>query len=129
MNEPLVAFVCVQNAGRSQMATVFAEPEQQRRNLDVHPEVANVMTEHEIDMSDRTPREIKPDELESADIVITLGCSAGDVRPANFTGNNRDWDLADPDGEDVDAVRAIRDRINQRVSTLFDELEDQIDGH
>lgn len=136
MNKPTVAFVCVQNAGRSQMATAFAIQEKQRRRMDlriltggtdpadqVHPEVVNVMSERDLDLTQRTPREITPDELESADIVITMGCSAEDVCPVNFAGEPRDWNLDDPDGEDLDVVRSIRDEIEQRVLNLFDELE------
>lgn len=139
MEKPVVAFVCVQNAGRSQMATAFAEREQRRRSLDVqiltggtdpadhvHTEVIDVMKEKGIDLSNRTPREILPDDLASADIVITMGCSAGDVCPANFTGDNRDWGLNDPDGQDLDSVRTIRDDIQRRVTHFFDELEARI---
>ncbi|UPV75574.1 low molecular weight phosphatase family protein [Halorussus limi] len=134
-----VAFVCVQNAGRSQMATAFAERERERRGVSesveivtggtdpadhVHEEVVEVMAERDFDLSDRTPREVTHEELQDCDYVITMGCSAEDVCPATWAGENRDWGLDDPDGRDLDAVRAIRDEIEGRVADLFDELAD-----
>ncbi|UPW01613.1 low molecular weight phosphatase family protein [Halorussus gelatinilyticus] len=133
-----VAFVCVQNAGRSQMATAFAERERADRGMEsveivtggtdpadrVHEEVVEVMAGHDFDLSDRTPREITHEELQDCDYVITMGCSAEDVCPATWAGENRDWGLDDPDGRDLDAVRAIRDEIEARVADLFDELAD-----
>ncbi|WP_253737055.1 low molecular weight phosphatase family protein [Halohasta salina] len=132
-----IAFVCVQNAGRSQMATAFAE--QARTELDaedeieietggtqpadhVHPEVVDVMQEMGIDLSERTPKEVTPDDLRAMDLVVTMGCSAEGVCPAAWNGENRDWDLDDPDGQDLDSVRAIRDDIERRVEALFEEL-------
>lgn len=132
-----VAFVCVQNAGRSQMATAFAERERDRRGAEgvelvtggtdpadsVHQEVVEVMREKDVDLAERTPREVTVEELQECDYVITMGCSAEDVCPATWSGENRDWGLDDPDGGDRDAVRAIRDEIESRVAALFDELE------
>jgi protein-tyrosine-phosphatase len=136
MNRPSVAFVCVQNAGRSQMATAFAKRENQRRNMNVriltggtepadrvHPEVVEVMNERGIDLSDNIPRRIKPEELHSCNLVITMGCEAEDVCPANYYGENRDWDLDDPHGKDLESVRSIRDDIKRRISILFDQLD------
>ncbi|WP_256393849.1 arsenate-mycothiol transferase ArsC [Natronoarchaeum rubrum] len=135
-----VAFVCVQNAGRSQMATAFAERERDHRDADdrieittggtqpadhVHEEVVTVMDEASFDLADRTPREVTPDELQAVDYVITMGCSAQDVCPATWNGENRDWGLDDPDGQGLDAVREIRDEIELRVHELFDELLDE----
>lgn len=132
-----VAFVCVQNAGRSQMATAFAERERAQRGVEdeieiltggtqpadhVHEEVVQVMQEKDIDLSEKTPRDITPEELQETDYVITMGCSAQDVCPATWSGENRDWGLDDPDGQDLDSVREIRDEIERRVSDLFDEL-------
>ena len=132
-----VAFVCVQNAGRSQMATVFAERERERRDAGdavhvvtggtrpadrVHEGVVEVMREEGIDLSDRTPREITPDELREADLVITMGCSAADVCPATWSGESRDWDLDDPHGGSRAEVREIRDAVRRRVGDLFDEF-------
>ncbi|MDL5361470.1 low molecular weight phosphatase family protein [Halalkalicoccus sp. NIPERK01] len=126
-------FVCVQNAGRSQMASAFAERERARRGLDesvrivtggthpaeeVHEEVIEAMRELDIDLSDRTPREIPTEELESCDVVATMGCSTLNL---DAETDVRDWDLQDPDGKDPEEVRAIRDDIANRVDALFDE--------
>ncbi|WP_435115675.1 low molecular weight phosphatase family protein [Halolamina sp. C58] len=134
-----VAFVCVQNAGRSQMAYAFARRELARRGLDdridlltggmrpaehVHPEVVDAMAAVGIDVSDRTPRDVTADELRASDYVITMGCSAADVCPAGWGGESRDWGLDDPDGRSPAAVAAIRDEIERRVAALFDELAD-----
>lgn len=136
MSEPTrVAFVCVQNAGRSQMATAFAERELETRDVDVelvtggtdpaehvHESVVESMAECGFDVADRTPREVTFEELQACDYVITMGCSAKDVCPATWAGENRDWDLDDPDGTDVAVVREIRDEIRERVGSLFDEI-------
>jgi arsenate reductase len=133
-----VAFMCVQNAGRSQMSTAFAEREREGRTLGdsveiltggtdpadhVHEEVIDVMDEAGFALSDRTPREITLDDLRSCDYVATMGCSTLDVGDVGETVDVRDWALADPDGADRDRVREIRDEIEQRVSALFDEIE------
>ena len=131
-----VAFVCVQNAGRSQMATAFAERERATRDVDVdivtggtmpadhvHESVVRAMREEGFDLSDRTPREVTPEELGECDVVVTMGCSAEDVCPATFSGENRDWGLDDPDDLDAEGVRRVRDEIRDRVAALFDELE------
>jgi len=132
-----IAFVCVQNAGRSQMATAFAERARAEHDVEaeieietggtqpadhVHPEVVEVMNENGIDLSDRTPKAVTPDELRAMDLVITMGCSAEGVCPAAWNGESRDWDLDDPDGQGLDAVREIRDDIEHRVDDLFEEL-------
>ena len=138
-----VAFVCVQNAGRSQMSLAFAEREVERRGLEdrvellsggtdpadhVHDEVAAVMSEAGFDVADRTPREVTPDELREADLVITMGCSAADVCPAGWGGESRDWGLDDPHGQDPERVREIRDEVERRVGALFDEIAtDRVD--
>jgi protein-tyrosine-phosphatase len=128
-----IAFVCVQNAGRSQMSAAFAERERERRGLDatiltggthpadaVHDEVIGTMADIGIDLSDRTPRAITTGELRSCDYVATMGCSTLDL-PADV--DVRDWALDDPDGEDPERVREIRDEIEARVRALFDEIE------
>ena len=130
---PRVAFVCVQNAGRSQMSAAFARREADRRDLDVevstggtdpadavHPEVVEVMDERGIDLSGREPREISTDELESCRLVATMGCSTLQL---DADVDVRDWALPDPDGEDLDRVREIRDEAERRVREVFDELE------
>lgn len=136
-----VAFVCVQNAGRSQMSTAFAERERRERGLEdeveiltggthpadhVHEIVVEVMAEEGIDLSDRTPREITISELESCAYVATMGCSTLDLDADDTAVDVRDWALDDPDGEDRDEVRAIRDEIRQRVRALFDEIEQDV---
>ena len=133
-----VAFVCVQNAGRSQMAHALAERERERRDAGervtfvtggtdpaehVHPVVVDAMAEVGIDLADRTPRAISPGEIETCDVVITMGCSAEDVCPATWRGDSRDWALEDPHGRDLEDVREIREEIADRVEALFDELE------
>lgn len=138
-----IAFVCVQNAGRSQMATAFAERERARRGAGnqievitggtdpadrVHEVVVEAMKEREIDLGERTPREVTPAELQSVDLVITMGCSASEVCPATWNGENRDWALTDPHGQPMEIVRDIRDEIEHNVVALFDELLDEADG-
>lgn len=132
-----IAFMCVQNAGRSQMSTAFADRERERRGLEnrveiltggtrpaehLHDEVIDVMEEIGIDLSDRTPREIILDELRSCDYVATMGCSTLDVGEVGDEVDIRDWALDDPDGQDLDRVREIRDEIKGRVKALFDEF-------
>ena len=132
-----IAFVCVQNAGRSQMAYAFAQRELERRGLEaqfetvtggtrpaehVHREVVETMADRGLDVGDRTPREVTVDEIRRSDYVVTMGCSADDVCPAGWAGENRDWDLPDPDGKPADEVTRIRDEIERRVKDLFDEI-------
>jgi protein-tyrosine-phosphatase len=132
-----LAFVCVENAGRSQMAAAFADRELAKRDLDdeitivsggtdpaehVHEVVVDAMAELGIDISDRQPRAITPDELAEVEYVITMGCSANDVCPATWRGDARDWALDDPGGQDLATVREIRDEIHRLVTDLFDEL-------
>ncbi|WP_121820219.1 low molecular weight phosphatase family protein [Halostella salina] len=126
-------FVCVQNAGRSQMSAAFAEREIERRGLGdraavltggthpadaVHDEVVETMRERDIDLSDRQPREVTTGELNDCDVVATMGCSTLEL---DADVDTRDWDLTDPDGKAPDEVRAIRDEIEERVRALFDE--------
>jgi len=132
-----IAFVCVQNAGRSQMAYAFARRELERRGLEdcidlltggtrpaarVHEEVVTAMDAVGVDLSARTPREITFAEVRDSDYVVTMGCSAADVCPAGWAGENRDWDLEDPDGRPPAEVAAIRDEIERRVGDLLDEV-------
>lgn len=137
-SEPIrVAFVCIENAGRSQMAHAFAERALASRGLTeelelvtggtrpadrVHPEVVGAMAEVGPDIGHRTPRAVTVDELRSCDLVVTMGCSAEDVCPAGWGGEGRDWDLEDPAGQDLAVVHEIRDEIERRVEALVDEL-------
>jgi protein-tyrosine-phosphatase len=129
-------FVCVQNAGRSQMSTAFAERERGERGLsdsvdvltggthpadEVHPEVVEAMQEVGIDLSDRTPREVSTEELSECDVVVTMGCSTLEL-DADADVDVRDWALDDPHGQSIERVREIRDDIEERVSALFDEF-------
>lgn len=128
-------FVCVQNAGRSQMSAAFAERERKQRGLEdrveiltggthpadhVHEEVVTAMNERNIDLSDRTPRKVATEELESCDVVATMGCSTLELDAESV--DVRDWALDDPDSQDMERVREIRDDIEQRVKDLFDEF-------
>jgi protein-tyrosine-phosphatase len=123
------------------MSTAFAEQERHSRGLEddveiltggtrpadrVHGEVVEVMREVGIDLSDRRPREISNAELESCDYVATMGCSTLDLDAEGSRVDVRDWALDDPDGEDLDRVRELRDEIRDRVSYLFDELEAEV---
>lgn len=132
-----VAFVCVRNAGRSQMSAAFAERERERRGLEdsveiltggtrpadsVHDEVLDVMEEVGFDLSDRTPREMTPAELRSCDHVVTMGCSTLEVGEVGGDVEVREWALDDPGGAEPSRVRQIRDHVEERVSALFDEL-------
>jgi len=130
-----IAFVCVRNAGRSQMAAALAERERDRRGLDVeirqggtdpadavHDVVADAMAEVGVDVADRTPREVSLDELRRYDHVATMGCSTLDVAAIREDTDVRDWSLDDPGERDLGAVREIRDEIRARVAALFDEV-------
>ena len=141
--EPLrIGFVCVQNAGRSQMASAFAERERGQRDLaetvaivtggthpaeHVHEAVVTAMRETGLDLADRTPHEITIQELNACDIVATMGCSTLDIEAVDADVDVRNWDLPNPAGQDPEYVREIRETINQRVRTLFDEVSDRAD--
>ena len=130
-----IGFVCVQNAGRSQMATAFAERELTERGLEgtvdivtggthpaeaVHDIVVRIMDATGIDLSEKTPREISTEELRACDIVATRGCSTLEL---DAETDARDWALDDPDGADEAEARRIRDAVETRVEALFDEVE------
>jgi arsenate reductase len=128
---PSVLFVCVHNAGRSQMAAAFlthlADDRVQVRSggstpaLAVNPVVAEAMKEKGIDISDEVPKVLTVEAVQSSDVVITMGC--GDTCPV-FPGKRYlDWDLPDPAGQDVEVVRPIRDEIERRVRGLLTELD------
>lgn len=131
-----VAFVCVGNAGRSQLATAFAEREREDRGLDidivtggtdpadhVHEEVVEALREVGIDFGDRRPREIVPEDVEDVGYVVTMGCSVDQFKPTGWQGESRQWELDDPAGDAVQSVREQRDEIERRVADFFDELE------
>jgi arsenate reductase (thioredoxin) len=125
-----VLFVCLHNAGRSQMSQALFEQATGRHTAAsagttpgdrVHPEVVEVMRELDIDLADRTPRRLTAEIAEQADVVVTMGC--GDECPYVPGKRYVDWDLQDPKGLPADRVRAIRDDIARRVAALADELD------
>ena len=128
---PVVLFVCVHNAGRSQMAAALlmrAAPEIDVRSAgsspagEVHAVVVDAMAELGIDLAGVIPRQLSSDDVQAADVVVTMGC--GDTCPV-FPGRRYlDWDLPDPSAKTLDEVRAIRDEIDRRVRTLASELVD-----
>ena len=130
MTRPSVLFVCVHNAGRSQMAAGFlthlAGDRIEVRSAGSAPAATinsaavEAMAEIGIDISDQTPKILTPDTVETSDVVITMGC--GDACPYFPGVSYRDWALDDPAGKGVDAVRPIRDEIQTRVEALIAEL-------
>jgi protein-tyrosine-phosphatase len=127
---PSVLFVCVHNAGRSQMAAAllnhYAAGRIEVRSAGsapadaINPAVREAMAEVGIDISAERPKLLTTDAVEASDVVITMGC--GDACPV-FPGKRYlDWQLTDPAGKGVDAVRPIRDEIDTRVRGLLDEL-------
>jgi arsenate reductase len=116
-------FVCVQNAGRSQMAeALYARAGGEGRSAGtapaerVHPEVVEAMREVGIDLADRTPHRLESADAEWADVVVTMGC--GDACPVLPGKRYVDWELDDPAGKPLDEVRAIRDEIAALVNDL-----------
>ena len=124
-------FVCLHNAGRSQMSEAFfaraAGGRHEARSAGttpanrVHPEVIEVMNELGIDLGGRKPRRLSREDAEWADVVVTMGC--GDECPYIPGKRYLDWDLTDPKGRPVEAVRATRDEIGRRVRALVAELD------
>ena len=131
-----VLFVCLHNAGRSQMSHALFERAAGGRHTAtsagttpgdrLHPEVVAVMRELGIDLADRKPRLLTLDLAEQADVVVTMGC--GDECPYVPGKRYIDWELADPKGRRMDDVRVIRDEIARRVSGLVQELDAAISG-
>ena len=129
-DRPSVLFVCVHNAGRSQMAAGFlthlGRGQVEVRSAgsipadQVNPAAVQAMAELGIDISDQTPKVLTYDAVEVSDVVITMGC--GDACPI-FPGKRyEDWELADPAGQGIESVRPIRDDIRRRVEALLAEL-------
>ena len=125
-----VLFVCLHNAGRSQMSpALFERAADGRHEADsagttpgerVHPEVVEVMRELDIDLADRVPHKLTREQAQWADVVVTMGC--GDECPYIPGKRYIDWDLPDPKGLPVEEVRRIRDDISVRVGELAREL-------
>ena len=126
-----VLFVCLHNAGRSQMSQALFERAADGRHTAasagttpgerVHPEVVQMMDELGIDLSDRVPRRLTTELAQEADVVVTMGC--GDECPYIPGKRYIDWDLEDPKGRPVEEVRATRDEIERRVEGLVCELD------
>jgi protein-tyrosine-phosphatase len=124
-------FVCLHNAGRSQMSEALfsraAEGRHEARSAGtepadrVHPEVVEAMAELGVDVSGRRPRRLTREDAEWADVVVTMGC--GDECPYIPGKRYLDWDLNDPKGQSPEAVRATRDEIARRVGALVEELD------
>jgi arsenate reductase (thioredoxin) len=127
-----VLFVCLHNAGRSQMSEALFERAAGGRHEAqsagttpaerVHPEVAEVMRELGLDLADRIPRKLEREQAEWADVVVTMGC--GDECPYIPGKRYMDWDLEDPKGQSLDRVRATRDEIGRRIEALVTELDE-----
>ena len=129
-DKPTVLFVCVHNAGRSQMAAGFLRHLAGDRievlsagsqpGDAVNPVAVAAMAEEGIDLASAQPKVLTDAAVQAADVVITMGC--GDACPFYPGKRYEDWQLADPAGQGIDAVRPIRDQIRQRVEGLVSEL-------
>jgi arsenate reductase (thioredoxin) len=127
---PLVLFVCTHNAGRSQMAAALLDHQAAGRVRvtsagsqpadQLNPAVVQAMAEIGLDISREFPKPLTTDKVRAADVVITMGC--GDACPIYPGKRYLDWDLPDPAGLDLEAVRPIREDIAQRVRQLLAEL-------
>lgn len=126
-----VLFVCLHNAGRSQISRALFDRAAAGRHVAdsagttpadrLHPEVVDVMRELDIDLRGRVPQKLTDRHAEWADVIVTMGC--GDACP--FIPGKRyvDWQLTDPKGQSIEAVRAIRDEIAVRIEALIEELD------
>jgi arsenate reductase (thioredoxin) len=129
-DRPEVLFVCVHNAGRSQMAAGLVNLRSHGRihvrsagstpGDEINPDVIEAMGEIGVDMSEEFPKPLTDEVVRAADVVITMGC--GDACPIYPGKKYEDWDLDDPNGRDVETVRRIRDEIDARVQRLIAEL-------
>jgi arsenate reductase (thioredoxin) len=128
--QPEVLFICVHNAGRSQMAAGLVKLRSEGRvhvrsagsapGDEINPAVVEAMTELGVDMSEEFPKPLTDEVVRAADVVITMGC--GDACPIYPGKRYEDWELDDPAGRDLEAVRRIRDEIDERVQRLVAEL-------
>jgi protein-tyrosine-phosphatase len=134
---PEVLFVCVHNAGRSQMAAGLVKLRSEGRvhvrsagsdpGEEINPAVIAAMQEVGVDMSEAFPKPLTDEIARAADVVITMSC--GDACPIYPGKRYEDWALDDPAGQDLDSVRRIRDEIDERVQRLVRELLDDTEGH
>jgi protein-tyrosine-phosphatase len=128
---PQVLFVCVHNAGRSQMAAALLDHEAHGRvqvssagsqpAAELNPAVVAAMAEIGLDLSRAYPKPLTSDQVQASDVVITMGC--GDACPFYPGKRYLDWDLPDPAGLDLEGVRPIREEIRRRVRQLLGELD------
>lgn len=129
-NKPTVLFVCVHNAGRSQMAAGFLRELGKDRvevlsagsapKGSINPVAVAAMAEVGIDIANNSPKVLTPEAVEASDVVITMGC--GDVCPFYPGKRYEDWVLDDPAGQGIESVRIIRDEIKGRIEALLREL-------
>ena len=129
-DRPEVLFVCVHNAGRSQMAAGLLDHHAHGRVVvrsagstpaaEINPAVVEVMREIGVDISTEYPKPLRDDAVQASDVVITMGC--GDACPIYPGKRYEDWELEDPAGKTVEQVRPIRDEIDRRVRALLGEI-------
>jgi arsenate reductase (thioredoxin) len=127
---PEILFLCVHNAGRSQMAAAFADDIGRGRVVvnsagsapgeRLNPVVVEAMREVGLDITNESPRTLTDEMGRRADVIVTMGC--GDACPVYVGKRYVDWELEDPSGKDLETVRAIRDEIGVRVESLIEEL-------
>jgi arsenate reductase len=130
-NCPTVLFVCVHNSGRSQMAEAFfnllaagkfvSSSAGTFPSESVNQLVVNAMEEVDIDISDNKPKLLTQDMLDGAQKVITMGCNVEDACPANMI-ITEDWGLDDPNGQNLDTIRVIRNKIRNKVLAILNEM-------
>ena len=126
-----ILFVCVENAGRSQMAEAFARKYGDGKvealsagtmpSNEVNSDVVKAMQEKGIDLSKNKPKLITGQMVQEADVIIVMGCSAQGFCPAPMFNKVTEWNLEDPKGKPIEKVREIRDEIEKRVKVLIDE--------
>jgi protein-tyrosine-phosphatase len=128
---PRVLFVCVHNAGRSQMAAgllehlagdgIRVESAGTQPIEEIHPAVVEAMRERGVDLAGRRPSKLRDETVRAADVVVTMGC--GDECPYYPGKRYEDWEVPDPTGRSLEEVRAIRDAIESRVRDLVKQLQ------
>jgi len=126
-----ILFVCVENAGRSQMAEAFAKHYGNNKvqavsagtmpSSEINPIVIQAMREKGIDISLNKPKQITTQMVQEADTIVVMGCSAEGFCPAPLLGKVKDWNIEDPKGKPTEKVREIRDEIERKVRTLVEE--------
>lgn len=128
-----ILFVCVENAGRSQMAEAFAKKYGENQFIissagnkpadKVNPVIVQAMLEKGIDISKNKPKVLTFQMANDADLIVTMGCNDQGICPGSFFKPTIDWKLEDPKGKPVEKVREIRDEIEQKVKRLLEENE------